>query len=115
MYTNLTYLTSLSKGNTEFTKKLINTFITTANGDIEKFNQFLEKKDYEGIGNIAHKMKPSLQLMGIESLQQPVAELETFARENINTEKIPQLVAEVINVLKLSIDELKEKLPQVQP
>ena len=109
-YTDLSYLKKIARGNQEFTLKVINTYIAQTKSDINKIEQYLSVKNWDSIYFIAHKMKPSFQLLGIKALQEIILNIETFAKEKINLERLPSLITQLVLIYEASKNELKEEI-----
>jgi HPt (histidine-containing phosphotransfer) domain-containing protein len=109
-HTDLTYLNTISKGNKEFTVKFINTFIKQISEDLPKMQQYLDTQSWEDLGNLAHKIKPSFQFMGIKELQEDILFIESNAREQINLDKLPSLISNLVYICDIAIAELKQEI-----
>lgn len=106
-HTDLTFLRTVAKGNEQFVQKIVNSFVTQASTDIEKMRKSLEDLDYEGLHFIAHKMKSSIHFVGIKSLHDNVREIEKYAQEKSNAERLAEIVPYFINICTLAIKELE--------
>jgi PAS domain S-box-containing protein len=109
-HTDLGFLKEVAKGNDEFVKKIVNSFITQATADIERMQQSLENKDWETLHFIAHKMKSSIHFVGIKELHDTIRDIEKFAQEKTNADALQQLVPQFINVCRLAIRELETEM-----
>lgn len=109
-HTDLTFLRTVSKGNDEFVKKIVNSFVTQASSDIVKMQECLDNKDWEGLHFIAHKMKSSIHFVGIKELHTTIRDIEMFAQEKSNYDALLQLVPQFINVCRLAIRELEHEM-----
>jgi HPt (histidine-containing phosphotransfer) domain-containing protein len=109
-YTDLSYLHTLSKGNTSFEQKMLKTFIQQTTTDMKKLKQSLDDEDWDSIFLIAHKMKPSLQFVGLSLLHGDVLSLETLARQRNDVHKTAELISEISSVIDLAMEEIKEEL-----
>src|SRR6476620_658345 len=109
-YTDLTYLRSVTKGNMNFEQKMLNTFIHQSAGDVQKLKQALIMRDWSVIQLVAHKMKPSLQFVGLQSLQADMHTLETIAKQEDDLDKTTELISNISTVIALAIEEIKEEL-----
>jgi len=65
---NLTYLESISEGDNDIIKELINIFIEQVPEFYEGFAESFEKKDWLKIAALAHKAKSSVLSMGMDEL-----------------------------------------------
>ena len=109
-YTSLSYLHSISKGNTVFEQKMLTTFIAQAGSDLKNLKQALLQKDWETIHLIAHKLKPSLQFVGLDAIHGDVLSLELYAKQKANIDKTAELVSTISTIMELAIEEIKEEL-----
>jgi HPt (histidine-containing phosphotransfer) domain-containing protein len=64
--------------------------------------------DYERVSAVAHKKKPSIDNLKIESLQKPVRQIENDARERVNLDDI----SSAIDLLQQTINKV---VVQMQP
>ena len=55
---------------------------------------------------MAHKLKPNLAFMGIDSLKKLIAQIESNANNSTNTEKIPELIKQLTTSINVAIKEL---------
>jgi len=65
---NLTYLESISEGDNEIIKELINIFIDQMPEFFDGFEESFEQKDWMKIAALAHKAKSSVLSMGMDDL-----------------------------------------------
>jgi HPt (histidine-containing phosphotransfer) domain-containing protein len=109
-YIDLSYLRSITKGNVSFEQKMLNTFILQSGADIQKLRDAVVVMDWDTIHLIAHKMKPSLQFVGLHVLQADVHTLETMAKQRLDFDKVTELISHVFTVMGIAIEEVKDEL-----
>jgi HPt (histidine-containing phosphotransfer) domain-containing protein len=109
-YIDLSYLRSVSKGNISFEQKMLHTFIHQAAGDIEKLKNALAGKDWETVHLIAHKMKPTIQFIGLHTLQSDVHTLEAIAKQHADPHKITELISNISTQIGIAIEEVKAEI-----
>lgn len=107
---NLDYLKSISKGNDEFMLKIINTFINETPKNIKMLSGYAERKDWEQLQFLAHKMKPSIAFMGIKELEQPIKDIEKYAKQHNSSGTIAQLIFKLDKICNLAIAELENEI-----
>jgi HPt (histidine-containing phosphotransfer) domain-containing protein len=78
---NLDQMTILSGGNTEFVNKMVDMFIEITPELINRIKIGLMDQNYEEIKAASHKMKPSIDIMGIVSLKSEIRTIEKLASE----------------------------------
>jgi PAS domain S-box-containing protein len=102
---NLSMINDISKGDKEFTGKMISIFLETMPESLEKLIEAGQNKQYEQISRIAHKMKSQIDLMDISSLRTIIRELEATAPGYDNS---GFLIEEVALTLNKVFDQLKQ-------
>ena len=88
-------------------EKWINSFIDKTPEIIDQINIACGEGDWKSVGSLAHKLKPNLAFMGIDSLKDLVLEIETNGKENSLVENLPTLVNELTISVHEAIEELK--------
>lgn len=106
---SLEQLETLSSGDEAFINKMVDMFIHMAPEAVDRMVTALANDDLEDLGAAAHKIKPSIDMMGIVSLRQKIRDLEQWGKNRTNVESIPDLLDEVINTLNNVIQQLKSR------
>lgn len=57
-------------------KEMISLFIGTSTEAVEQMNLFLKEADFQEISKVAHKLKPNLDIFGVDDLHDTIRELE---------------------------------------
>jgi PAS domain S-box-containing protein len=104
---NLSKLHEISRGDQSFVKKMINMFCNSVPPSVTEIKTAYEQKDYVKIKSVAHRIKPSIDSMGIESLKNEIRQIEQFALQEEDTghlckliEKLETVVQQVVLALK---------------
>ena len=105
---NLTYLEDMSGGNKEVMKEMINIFISQVSEFAEEMKDLNNNKEYFKLGNLAHKAKSSISIMGMENLAKELKEFELLAKEKKDVAKYEEFINHFKQLCDLAIDELKE-------
>jgi HPt (histidine-containing phosphotransfer) domain-containing protein len=113
-YIDLNYLNDLSLGSKDFMEDIINSFIKTTPGSIEKMKDSLSKQDWQQVGGIAHKLKTSYSFMGMTDMVEVSKELQECGLKAKDLEKIPALLDQMTTAYALAEVELKQELLQLQ-
>jgi len=77
---NLTQLTTLSRGDEEFVRKMIEIFLQHTPPALKEIKEALTQKEYLTVGRIAHRIKPSIESMGISQLDGVARDIELSAK-----------------------------------
>lgn len=109
---DLTMIREIAHGNDDFVRKMMSLFVDTIPPAIEELKQHLNEKNWHALGAVAHKIKPSIDTMGISSLKDIIRSVEKNGKEMINLEELPELLHQVEDVLTRVINELKSELTQ---
>lgn len=94
---DLAQIQQMSRGNDDFVSKMINIFIKLTEENTVKLNDALANDDIDTIKKLAHKIKPSIDQMGITSLKEVVRIVEKF---NIDTDSKAELDLHVHKIVK---------------
>ena len=95
---DLTYLRSVSGNNESFVKEMVETFIQSIPQSLTELREAMALSDSERLARITHQIKPSLTLLGLDSLRDIAVTLEG----NFKTIKLPN--EQLGNHLKLFIE-----------
>ncbi len=104
---DLTQLKSISRGNKEFISKMILLFIDLVREDTKTLNNAIASEDVSTIRRIAHKIKPSVDLMGIETIKDDIRKLEIYEMGSGSSAELKRLTERIIQVLQKAIVQLK--------
>ncbi len=104
---NLTNLKNMIGENDEAIKNFVQLFIQTSTQQSDEISSALDVQDYETVGAIAHKLKSSINLLGIKELENDIKVIEKSAKELINTHELPALILKMKRVLKVVNEQLK--------
>ncbi|RYC69002.1 PAS domain S-box protein [Spirosoma sordidisoli] len=76
---DLSSLQAISRGNDEFVRKMISLFCTETPAAAAQIKAAYESGDFETIKYLAHRTKPSIDNLGIESQRAPIRQIEQLA------------------------------------
>ncbi|HJU46337.1 MAG TPA: response regulator [Chitinophagaceae bacterium] len=105
---DLTTIRSISGGDENFVKKMIDLFIETVPQNVEELNKALAEQDWEQVSKMAHKLKSTLDSMGIASVKQDVRTVEQNAKNKESLKDIPALVGNISTTVAACIEQLKQ-------
>ncbi len=112
-YIDMSYMASLSDGDHQFMRDMIETFLRDAPVITEKMTIHSNHEEWKPVGDLAHKFKTSLMFMGINSLHDTIRKIENSAHNDENKDHIPAMVEQVNDTCKHAITELKDFLEQL--
>jgi len=108
--TNLDYLRELSDNNESFFKDFISLFLNNTPETMAELEKQLSGKNWEGVRQAAHKMKPSLNYLGLKEAQGLAASVEEYALKKENLEKIEGMVTRLKEICNAAYSELEQEL-----
>ncbi|MBA4053870.1 MAG: hypothetical protein C0490_04085 [Marivirga sp.] len=109
---NLDYLRSVSGDNEEFIREMVLTFTQTIPPVLVEMKVALQKKDWENLARMAHQIKPSFTLMGLNSLRSNILYIEENSKYQTKLEELPGVVSDFVQQCEGVLPELaKEAIP----
>ncbi|MEJ7740928.1 MAG: response regulator [Chitinophagaceae bacterium] len=107
---DLSTIIAVSGGDEEFVKKMVKLFIETVPANLQELNAYLNTRNWDMVSKMAHKLKSTLDSMGIDSLRQDVRTVEASAKRNENLENLPALIYKINVVIKNCIAQLENEV-----
>lgn len=107
---DLSMVQSVSGGDESFIKKMVALFIETVPQNMQDLKNALKEENWDQVGKTAHKLKSTIDSMGIKSIRQEIRTVEANARQKEGLDAVPDLVATVDNVIKECIGQLQAEV-----
>jgi PAS domain S-box-containing protein len=111
--TNLLYdlsnLKAISRGDDNFIKKMIMLFMEQVPSSLVEIHAAVEQNDFIKISAVAHKIKPSIDNMGIGSLKNVIRQIESLAQKNQHSQELNLKIEKLDYVLKETIKALENE------
>ncbi|MCC6720818.1 MAG: Hpt domain-containing protein [Bacteroidia bacterium] len=104
---NLEQINLMAEGDNEFVKSMVNMFIEIAPDLIVKIKNGLVSGNYDEIKASAHKLKPSIDMMGIATLKNEIREIEKLAIERTDQYTLNNKIKHLDDTLTQVIAQLK--------
>lgn len=89
---DMTKMLELSRGNMDFIVKLVKLFVEQTPDAVIAMQQAFEKADYVALGKVAHRVKPSIDNLGIHLLKNDIRFLE-----KVTAESDPDMVSKTLD------------------
>jgi HPt (histidine-containing phosphotransfer) domain-containing protein len=105
-YINTDYLEMVAGGDKELLIELINMFRDQVAEFISEMKLLSYDKDYYALGNLAHKAKSSVAIMGMDSLANMLKNFELQAKDAKSIEKYESYISRFENDTQAAIAEL---------
>jgi CheY-like chemotaxis protein len=107
---DFSYLRDVSGNNEEFIKEMIQTFIQTIPPILSEMNSSVSRKDWESLSKLAHQIKPSFALMGMNDLRTELVFIEQNGKAKNNLDELPVVTNKFIVRCKDIIPQLSKLL-----
>lgn len=108
--TNLNFLKEMSDENDSFIKDFITLFLQNAPESIQALQQHLKKEEWEQMRQVAHKIKPSFNYLGLKNLHQAAASIEEYTKQETKHHEIPGLIDLIVKTTKVAFKELESDI-----
>lgn len=102
MIYKLDKLNEMADGDEEFINSVISVFLEEVPQDLEGLENALEQQDYQQVYQLAHKIKPNVDLLGMEQTRAVALQIETLGKNAANMSEI----REVFPILKKDIHQV---------
>lgn len=106
---DLSFLESVSKGNLDLLRQMIQVFIDQTPRAIQELKTAYGKRDFSEMHAIAHRVKPDIDNLFILSLREDIRKIETLALEGKNGVVLENLISNVDKVVKQVVVDLKSR------
>ena len=104
LHYNLSKVHALSEGDEEFVMQIINLFLTEIPDDLKEVKDGIEEKNYKQAHAFAHKIKPTLDLMGMNVAFEEILMVEAWAKREGKRKEIKEtyksIKSQVENAMK---------------
>lgn len=104
---NLSILRNLSRGNIDFVQKMIRIFIEQTSKIMQEIEVAIHEEDYDVVSRLIHKIKPSVESLGISRILPEMINFESTVKIETNKEKIKSSFYTIKSTLTLAITQLK--------
>jgi HPt (histidine-containing phosphotransfer) domain-containing protein len=106
MIYSLDKINEMAEGDNDFINSVISVFLEEVPQDLESLEKALETGNYEQVYQLAHKIKPNVDLLGMEQTRAAALEIETLGKSEANMAQIQN----VFPVLKKDIEQVVAEL-----
>jgi hypothetical protein len=107
---DLSMVQSVSGGDEGFIKKMVALFIETVPQNVGDLKKALQEENWDLVGKTAHKLKSTIDSMGIKAIRQQIRDVEANAKGKVSLEQIPVLVATIDSIITECIGQLQAEV-----
>ena len=103
---NLSKVYALSDNDSDFVKQIITLFVTEVPTDLVQIKHGIRDKDYKLAYSFAHKIKPSLDLLGMNVAFEEILQIEAWTKTEGKRKQIIDTFDSVENQIEKAIKEI---------
>lgn len=104
---DLSMIETISGGDQAFIKNMVQLFIDTMPQNLKDLEDTLKQENWEMVGKHAHKMKSTIDSMGISSLKDDIRAVEAGGKTKTNLENLPAIIGKISATLGNCITQIK--------
>ncbi len=108
LHYNLAKVYALSDNDPEFVLQIVTLFVTEIPEDLAEIKEGIKKKDHKHAYSYAHKVKPSLDLLGLKVAFEEVLQIEAWTKPEGEKKEIKETFKSVKNQIEDAVKELKK-------
>lgn len=105
---NLSKVYALSDNDPEFVMQIITLFVTEVPLDLKQINSGIKNKDHKLAYAYAHKIKPTLDLLGMTMAHEEILQVEAWTRAEGKKKEIEATFESIENQVEKAIKEIKK-------
>ena len=107
---DLSLLEAMGKNDASFIKDVLGMFLVSIPADLAQLNETFASKDWSQFGKAAHKLKATIDTLGVQSISDTIRQVEATCKSEIISEQDLQTdVLKITSVLSQVSQELNEK------
>ena len=105
---NLAKVYALSDNDPEFVMQIITLFVTEVPEDLKQIDLGIKIKDYKLAYSYAHKIKPSLDLLGMTVAFEEILQVEAWTKAEGKRKEINDTFASIQSQIEKAVKEIKK-------
>lgn len=105
---NLSKVYALSDNDVEFVHQILKLFVTEIPEDLKQVKEGIKKKDHKHAYAYAHKIKPTLDLMGLNVAFEEILQVEAWAKSEGKKKEIIETYRSIKKHVKDAVKEINK-------
>ena len=107
MIYNLDKINEMAEGDEDFISSVISVFLEEVPQDLEGLEIALNEKNHEQAYQLAHKIKPNVDLLGMDQTRATALEIETMGKQQADISQMTELFQTLKKDINQVVGELK--------
>jgi HPt (histidine-containing phosphotransfer) domain-containing protein len=108
LHYNLAKVYALSDNDPEFVLQIVTLFVTEVPEDLIQIKEGIKKKDHKHAYAFAHKVKPTLDLLGLKVAFEEILQIEAWTKVEGEKKEIKETFKSVKNQVSEAVKELRK-------
>lgn len=108
LHYNLAKVYALSDNDSEFVMQIVTLFVNEVPEDLAQVKEGIKKKDYKHAYAYAHKIKPTLDLLGLKVAFEEILQVEEWTKAEGEKKEIKETFKSIKNQVEDAVKELKK-------
>jgi HPt (histidine-containing phosphotransfer) domain-containing protein len=105
---NLSKVYAISDNDVDFARQIVVLFTEEVPAEMHNIKEGLKDKDHQRVYQAAHKIKPTLDLLGMDIAYRDVIAIEAWTKAEGKKKEIKDVVKNLRKYIKLTLKELKK-------
>ena len=105
---NLAKVYEISENDTEFALQIVTLFLEEVPAEMKSIKTAIEEKDYTRTYAACHKIKPTLDLLGLKVAFEEILQVEAWTKAEGEKKEIKETFKSVKNQVEDAVKELKK-------
>jgi HPt (histidine-containing phosphotransfer) domain-containing protein len=105
---NLSKVYEISENDTDFAHQIVTLFLDEVPNEITSIKMGIEEKDYSRVYSAAHKIKPSLDLLGMDIAYDENLQIMSWSKNQGKRKEIIEVFKSLKDRVDLSVKEIKK-------
>jgi HPt (histidine-containing phosphotransfer) domain-containing protein len=111
---NLASLTEMLGGDKEAKLRMIDIFLQATPETLAELNKSYQERDYKRVGELAHKLKSSVDIFEISEVKEDVRNVVKNCRQAMNLDQLYGLIGKINDVLSETFVQIREERDSLQ-
>ncbi|AIN73713.1 histidine kinase [Flavobacterium psychrophilum] len=105
---NLAKVYAISDDDKDFVLQIVKLFVEEVPLDVKQIKEGINAKDYAHAYGYAHKINPTLSLLGMEAAHDEILQIEQWAKNKGKKKEIKEIYKSMSGRIDLALSEIKK-------
>jgi two-component system, sensor histidine kinase len=110
---DLSEIKKISRGNEGFVLKMLKMFVEQVPRHLDEMQEKFDNHQLVAVGEIAHRIKPTIDNMGIVSSKETIREIEKMGKSGADNGTLQQLIQKVTHDINRAVEAIKNDYKEI--